>query len=460
MEMVSKKKKTSVTSMTQGNPMGLLLAFALPLMAGNVFQQLYTVVDTAIVGQALGVNALAALGAVDWLNWMVLGIIQGIAQGFSILISQWFGAEDYEKMRKSAGNSITMAVISAAVILIIAQLLVGPVMNLLHTPEEIMPIGESYIRVLFAGIPIVMAYNMASSILRALGDSATPLRAMIVASITNIVLDILFVIGFGWGVEGAAVATVLAQLLSAVYCFAVIRKLDELKLSREDFRLESSFCQKLMVLAAPMAFQNTIIAVGGMIVQMVVNGMGVAFIAGMTATNKLYGLLEIAATSYGYSMTTYAGQNLGAGDGRRISQGVRAGLIIGTVTSLIIAAVMLVFGKGILGLFISAGEASSGQAMEIAYRYLSYMSVCLPILYVLHIVRSCLQGMGNTVIPMVSGISEFVMRTLSSLILPVLFGQNGIMYAEIIAWIGADLVLVPGYFKVKKSLEKRQILRS
>lgn len=450
--ITKRKNHQGITSMTHGSPARLILLFALPLMAGNVFQQLYTVTDTAIVGRALGVEALAALGAVDWLNWLSLGVIQGITQGFSILIAQRFGSEDYKGMRRAVGNSCMLAAICAVILCIAAEIAIDPAIALLKAPSEIVPMASSYLRVMFCGIPVLLTYNMASAILRALGDSKTPLYAMILASVTNIGLDLLFVLVFGWGVKGAAGATVLAQILSAVYCICAIRKIDLLKLKRSDLRLEKKLCKKLCMLAAPMAFQNAIIAIGGMIVQMVVNGFGVAFIAGFTATNKLYGVLEVAATSYGYAMVTYTGQNMGAGDGKRISGGVRSGLLIGMITSLLITAVMFLFGKTILGCFISVEEAIGSEALEIAFRYLKIMSIFLPILYVLHIVRSSIQGMGNTVIPMVSGISEFVMRTGASLLLPVLFGESGILFAEVTAWTGADLILVPGYFHERRKL--------
>lgn len=450
-----KAKKSGTTNMTEGNPLHLIALFALPLMAGNVFQQLYTVADTAIVGKAIGVEALAALGAVDWLNWMVLGIIQGITQGFSILISQKYGSREYEQMRRVAGNSCVFAAACAVVLCVASQFAIKPAVALLNAPDEITPLACAYLRVIFWGIPIMMTYNMASSILRALGDSKTPLYAMIAASITNIALDLLFVLVFEMGVRGAAVATVLAQVLASVYCIHAIRKIELLKTQPGDYRLDRQVCRRLVTLAAPMAFQNGIIAVGGMVVQTVVNGFGVAFIAGFTATNKLYGVLEVAATSYGYAMVTYAGQNMGAGSKQRISQGLRAGLFIGMVTSLLITAVMFLFGRSILAWFISAEEAAGGEALEVAFRYLKIMSIFLPVLYVLHIVRSSIQGMGNTVIPMLSGISELAMRTGASLLLPALFGQNGILFAEVTAWAGADVILVPGYFREKRKLDRQ-----
>ena len=449
-----KKEINGITSMTQGNPLQLIVLFALPLMAGNVFQQLYTVTDTAIVGRAIGVEALAALGAVDWLNWMVLGVIQGVTQGFSILIAQKYGSKEYEKMRKVIGNSCTLCAFCAVALCVAAQLAVNPAVALLKAPEQITPLACAYLRVIFWGIPVMMIYNMVSSILRALGDSRTPLYAMIAASAANIALDMLFVLVFRWGVQGAAAATVLAQVLASAYCIAHIRKISLLKMDRSDFKPEKQFARRLVTLAVPMAFQNGIIAVGGMIVQAVVNGFGVAFIAGFTATNKLYGVLEVAATSYGYAMVTYTGQNMGAGDKQRVSAGLRAGLLIGMLTSLLITVVMLVFGRAILSCFISAGEEDGGEALEIAFRYLKIMSICLPVLYVLHIVRSTIQGMGNTVIPLISGISELVMRTGAAVLLPVLFGQNGILFAEITAWAGADMILVPGYCYGKKKLDR------
>lgn len=450
--MFEKKATAGIKNMTQGSPIQILLVFALPLMAGNICQQLYTVTDTAIVGRAIGVGALAALGTMEWMNWLFLGLVQGITQGFSILIAQHFGAEDYGKLRRSIGNSIILSGICALVLLVSAQLFLGPAFAIVDAPKEVIPIAEQYLRILFAGIPIIMVYNMYSSILRALGDSKTPLLAMIIASCVNIALDLLFVLVFHWGVAGAAIATVLAQLVSAIYCVRKVRKIKAIHMERSDYHLEKGMGKELVVLATPMAFQNAVIAVGAMIVQMIVNGHGVNFIAGYTATSKLYGILEVAAISYGYAMVTYAGQNMGAGKPKRISKGLQAGLLISMVTSVLITTIMLVFGREILSCFIS-GESSDGQAaLKVGLQFLHIMSLCLPILYVLHIVRSCIQGMGNTVIPMISGVAEFVMRTAAALCLPILLGENGILFAEVIAWTGADLVLIPGYLYCRRRL--------
>ena len=449
-----KENQGGVTVLTEGSPWRLLFLFSLPLMAGNIFQQMYTVVDTAVVGKVLGVDALAALGAVDWLNWLTLGAIQGFTQGFSILMAQRFGAGDYGKLRQTAANSIVLAALCAAVLTTASQALAGTAVDLLQTPGEIRPISIAYLRIIFGGLPIVMAYNLAASILRALGDGRTPLAAMIVASLTNIALDLLFVMGFRWGVQGAAAATLMAQCLAAGYCIWRLSRMEVLRLSREDWVLSAPLCGRLMWLGSPMAFQNTIIAIGGMIIQTIVNGFGVAFIAGYTAANKLYGILEVAATSYGYAMTTYAGQNLGAGKVRRISQGIRAGMVIALATSVLITALMLAFGRLILSFFLPAGAEASAEALGVGYQYLSLMALCLPALYVLHVTRSCIQGLGNTVLPMVSGMSEFVMRTGGALTLPPVIGETGVMIAEVLAWFGADLILAPSYFFVMKRVRR------
>lgn len=436
----------STQVMTSGKPWKLILGLALPLMFGNIFQQLYTVMDTLIVGQVLGVHALAALGASDWLNWMILGLVTGITQGFCILAAQKFGAGKTEELKETVGASVTLSIISAIVIEAAGQALVIPLLRLLDTPADILPMALLYLRILFAGIPIVMAYNLLASLLRALGDGRTPLQAMVVASILNILLDILFVAGLHTGVGGAAAATLIAQAVAALYCLRVILRLEILRIRSGHLRPCRKLVWQLFSLGTPMAAQNTIIAIGGLVIQSIVNGYGVIFIAGYTATNKLYGILEIAATSYGYAMITYVGQNLGAGLGDRIRRGVRHAVGIALATSVVIAVAMLLAGRILVGSFINGTPQETAAATDIAYHYLVIMSVFLPVLYLLHLYRSSLQGMGDTILPMVSGIAEFVMRTGGALILPRLLDQEGIFYAEILAWVGADMILITAYY--------------
>ena len=443
-----------IKDMTVGRPLPLIISFALPLMVGNIFQQLYTVVDTMVVGKALGVDALAALGATDWLYWMLLGMIQGVTQGFGILMAREFGAKQYESLRSAVGSSTSLSALSVILFLILGQIAAEPVLVLLNTPAEILDWSLLYLRIMFLGIPIVMEYNLLATILRSLGNGQTPLYAMIVAALSNIILDLLFVLVFHWGIAGAAIATLIAQGISSVYCLLKIQKIEFMRLNRTHFALKPAMAGRLLSLGSPMAAQNAIIAVGGMIITAVVNGYGVAFIGGFTAANKLYGVLEIAATSYGYAMITYVGQNLGAGKIDRIKAGMRWAITVALATSALIAAIMLVFDQYIVGAFISGTPEEAAAALKVGVTYLSIMSICLPILYILHVTRSAVQGMSNTVLPMVSGIAEFIMRTGGVLILPALMGENGIFIAEVSAWLGADLILVPSYFIMLKRISR------
>ncbi|NCB91324.1 MAG: MATE family efflux transporter [Clostridia bacterium] len=445
---------SKVKNMTSGAPGKLILLFAIPLMLGNICQQFYTMVDTMVVGNIVGVEALAAVGAADWLVWLVLGVASGMTQGFSILVAQYYGAEDWEKLKKSIAHSYVLTVILAVFVLAVSQSVVYQVMLFLNTPADIIDMSMIYLRIVFCGIPVISAYNILASVLRAMGNSKSPLVAMILAALINVVLDLTFVGGFGWGVAGAAVATVIAQAFSAVYCYAVLRKIDLIHLEKHHFKLEGGLCRKLLGLGAPLAIQNAIISVGGLTVQYVVNGFGFLFVAGFTATNKLYGVLEMAAISYGYAITTYVGQNLGAGKVDRIKKGVRSGTVMALITSLVISLLMVVAGKSILALFVSGEAGQVAQVLEISYKYLFIMAIFLWVLYLLYVYRSAIQGLGNTVIPLASGIAEFVMRVGVALILPRMIGQNGIFYAEISAWSGAALLLILSYFFVIRKYQQ------
>ena len=440
-----------VRDMTKGNPGKLIFLFALPLMLGNVCQQLYTMVDTVIVGQVAGVQALAALGAVEWIMWMVLGVSTSITQGFAILMAQDYGAQKWRKLKQTVAHSYRLAAVMAVLLFILSQAGAYWILTLLNTPDNIIDMSLLYLRIVFCGIPVVAAYNIFAGVLRSLGNSRTPLIAMVIAATINIILDLIFVGWFHIGVAGAALATVISQAFSALYCFFAVRKIDIVHITKEDFQTVPGLNRKLLTLGTPILFQDVIISVGGLVVQFVVNGYGFLFVAGFTATNKLYGILEMAAISYGYAIITYVGQNLGAGRISRIKIGVRASAVLAFLTSAFISVIMYVFGRHILTAFISGDPSQTEQVLGIAWHYLSIMASVLCILYFLHVYRSALQGLGNTIIPMVSGIIEFFVRVGVALFLPMFMGQNGIFYAEIAAWTGAAVLLAPSYYvNIKK----------
>ena len=438
-------------NMTQGSPWKLLLRFSLPLMLGNVFQQLYTMVDTAIVGRGVGIEALAALGCVDWLNWLMLGIAQGFTQGFSVRIAQAFGANDEKSLRRFMGQSTLASAGLALLCTLIGVLGVPLFLRLLRVPEELVAMSGLYIRILFAGLPIVFFFNYCSAMLRAVGDSKTPLLAMTVASVTNIVLDLVTVYSLGWGIAGAAAATVFSQGISGTICLIKIIRTPQLRFSKTELRPDGGKLRNLLRIGTPVATKNIAIAVGGMVVMAVVNAFGTTFIAGFTSTNKLYGLLEIAALSYGFAVNTYVGQNYGAGRMDRIRSGMKSATVLAVLTSLVIAAVMFLFGRNIAMLFISSEDpVQATMAGDIAYAYLKMMAAALPVLYCLYLLFSALQGLGDTVQPMISGFVELFFRLTVAGIVAWTGHQTGIYYAEVAAWIGSALYLWYHYRKKTK----------
>lgn len=439
-------------NMTQGNPLRLLIRFSLPLMFGNVFQQLYAVVDTAIVGKGVGMAALAALGGVDWLNWMMLGIAQGFTQGFSVRISQKFGENDPEGLRSFMGQSAVLSAALALLCVLLGQLALPVFLLFLRVPTELSGMASLYTRILFAGLPAVFFFNYCSAMLRAVGDSKTPLIAMAIASVVNIVLDIVAVFGLKWGIAGAAIATLIAQCLSGVICVVKICHTPLLRFGRKDLLPNKAVLLNLMGIGSPSAAKNMIIALGGMAVMAVVNTFGTAFIAGFTSTNKLYGLLEICALSYGYAVITYVGQNYGAMRFDRIRAGMKSATILAVATAVVISALMFLFGRSITMLFISTeNPADALQAGNVAYHYLCVMASWLPVLYILYLLLSALQGLGDTVRPMISGIIELVARVAIAVLVAYIGFERGIFFAEIVAWTGAVVYLWYHYRKRMKS---------
>lgn len=433
--------------MTQGSPTRLILFFTLPILAGNIFQQLYSLIDTLVVGRVEGVTALAAVSSAGWLDWTLLGLAMGLAQGFAIQIAQCFGAGDHDDLRRSLGQSLTLSVIVVVVLEIIAQLLLRPVLTLLNSPPDTYELSCTYLRIIFGGLPVVMGFNLLAGFLRSVGNSRTPLIAMTSAALCNIVLDILFVAFFGWGVVGVATATVISQGISCIICLVSVLRLPVLRISRSHLRLTRDVTTRLMRLGIPIAFQNFIISVGGLVLQGVVNAQGFIFMAGYSAASRLQGLIELAGTALSAAVGTFTGQNIGARRLDRVKLGLRKSVQISAVLALIMGSIVLIWGKPMLRLFIQDDPAIVEQVLTYGYRFLIFMGSGLIALYMLFTYRSTLQGLGDTFIPMISGIVELFMRIGGALLLPLFMGEWGIYLAEILAWIGAAVLLCWGYYK-------------
>ena len=446
--------------LTQGPILKTLLLFALPMIAGNLLQQCYNIADTLIVGRFLGTAPLAAVGSSFTVMTFLTSVLLGLCMGSGALFSIRFGQKDTRGLKEGILASFALLGAVTAALSLAVFLGLDWIIWALRTPEGLVSLMREYLLVIFAGLAGIFLYNFFASLLRSLGNSVTPLAFLAVSACLNIGLDLLFVMVFHWGIPGAAIATVIAQAFSFLFCFVVLRKIEVLKISRQDMKLEKGVVLRLLTLGMPLMFQNVIISVGGMVVQTVINGFGFIFVAGFTAANKLYGLLEMAAISFGYAITTYTGQNLGAGRLDRIRTGMRSGMAMAALTSVAVSAVMLIFGRSILSLFVSGDPAQTAEVLSIAYRYLSVMSYFLVVLYALCVYRSALQGLGDTVLPMVSGIVEFVMRVCAVMLLPAVIGQNGVFYAEILAWIGAAVLLVTSYYrKMHQLTHGKQIKR-
>ena len=444
---------TKHINMTQGKPLQLLFAFALPLMFGNVFQQLYTVVDTAIVGRGVGMDALAALGTVDWLNWLLLGVAQGLTQGFSVRIAQKFGQGDMKGLRQTAGQSALLSAVIALVCTFAIQLVLPYVLVLLRVPEDLRAMASLYTRVLMAGLPAVVFYNYCAGVLRAIGDSRTPLIAMVVAALTNILLDCVAVFWLGWGIVGAAAATVFAQLLSGVICACHIRKIPGLRFGKPQLVLAAKDCLDLMRIGTPIAAKNVIIALGGMVIQSIVNGFDMSFIAGFTATNKLYGLLECSAIALGASFTTFGSQNFGAGDYKRVRRGVNVAMVLAVSVACVLAAIVLPLRYYLPQIFIDMSEPGAADAVDVAAKYLRNMILSMPILYLVYVHRNNLQAIGNTVWSLVSGIAEAASRVIMAKFFLAAAGVEILFYVEPVAWLMAWVfVLFPYYYYQRRLL--------
>ncbi|GFI22272.1 multidrug export protein MepA [Lachnospiraceae bacterium] len=426
--------------MTVGNPFKLIGAFSFSLIIGNLFQQLYTFVDTIVIGKKIGTLGLAAVGGTEWLIFLVNGVIIGLVQGFCILLGNSFGEGNEQKFEIYFAGAKRICFVLAIVLTVVFLLVSGVILQLLGTKDEVYTMAREYTNILFLGIPFLVFYQLFSGALRSRGNSKIPLLAMTISSLCNIVFDILFVNILEFGIAGAALATILSEcvvmLICGYYYYKEKRKID----NYIEVYHDKLVTWNLIKMGTPMALQSVITSIGGLIVVNRINQYDITFLAGYTAAVKLYGLLEIAASSFGMAVVAYVAQNYGAGKLSRIREGVRASLIMGVIVALVCSGVMIFGGKDILRLFIDISDTTE-KTLWYGNRFLKILAIFFPLLYSLYILRAALQGINNTIIPMVSSFAQLLMRLFCTIVLTRFIGSDGIFWGEVFAWIFADIIL-------------------
>lgn len=449
------KRKSGTTDLTVGKPLFQILRFALPLVLGTLFQQLYSFADTVIVGRCLGTDALGAVGTTYSLNFLILGFVQGACVGFGIPVAETFGAKDQGGLRKYLFNGALLCVVLSVVFTIFTTLMAGPLLQLIHTPEELYADAVLYIRIIFLGIPATVLYNYASSVLRAMGDSQHPFYFLLAASVLNIGLDYLLIVPMGMGVDGAAIATVLSQLLSGGLCafwfFTRTAKQEELTFRGPSSLLSAGHCKRLAYIGFPMGFEYSVSAIGAVIMQDAINLLGSTAVAAQTAGEKIRQMFTLPMESVGMAMATYVGQNHGAHRTDRIKQGIKDGCTI-QLTYCVAAWVVIFFVKPYaVGLVL--GDADPAVTAG-AIQYLAIMSLLFCFHGLLMIFRNTLQGLGYSVQAIISGVGELIGRSLGGLLaVKTGLGYVGICLSNPFAW---GLAMLYCMFMVRRMLKREE----
>lgn len=437
--------------MTSGNTFPLILNFTFPILLGSLLQQTYSLIDAAIVGKFLGINDLAAVGASSSVIFLILGFCNGCCGGFGIPVAQKFGARDYEAMRRYVYTGMKMSLVLSLLIAIVSCLACTSILRVMQTPEPIFKSAFQYLFITFAAIPFTFFYNLLSSIIRALGDSKTPFWFLLFSTILNIVLDIIFVLPFQWGVAGAAFATLLAQAVSAILCYIyMMRKFDILKANDDERKYNSKYAKQLLAIGCPMGLQFSITAIGSIMLQSSNNALGTDCVAAFTAGSRLKMFFICPFESLGMAMATFAGQNYGAGKPERIKQGIKSASVMMMIYT--IASFLLIFfgTKYMALLFVSSADLEIIKNTELFMHTSSYF---FPMLGLLCILRYTIQGVGYTNFSMLSGVSEMIARILVSLIAVPAFGYTAVCFGDPMAWIAADLFLVPAFIYVYRKIK-------
>ncbi|NLG03350.1 MAG: MATE family efflux transporter [Clostridia bacterium] len=443
-------KNNKTKDMTSGSPVKLILGFSVPLLFGFLFQQFYNLADTVIVGRVLGVNALASVGATGSVNFLIIGFCMGVCGGFGIPIAQKFGAKDDAGLRKFVANSIYLSTVLAVVMTVIVVIFCRPILLLMQTPADIIDDSYRYIVVIFIGIPVTYLVNLLMSYVRALGDSKTPVIFLTIAAVLNIILDLLFMIVFHMGVQGAAVATVLAQLIVGVCgLFYIIKHFPILRLGKADWELSMHHIKILCSMGIPMGLQYSITAIGSVILQTAVNSLGSVSVASITAGSKISMFFCCPFDALGTTMATYGGQNVGANKLDRVDRGLKSCCLLGIIYSVLAFGVIWLFGRDIAQLFVEAKETIILNEVD-QFLFLNSMFY-IPLAFV-NIVRFMIQGLGFSKFAIIAGVCEMIARSIVGFLFVPVYGFTAACLANPLAWVAADIFLIPAYLSVIKKL--------
>ena len=429
--------------LTKGYPAKVIMMFAIPLVLGQIMQQFYNMADSKIVSTYVGTGALAAVGATAVISNTLIGFMNGLTQGLSILVAHSFGAKDMKRMRQFVAGMMVITASAAVLLTVIGVVFIGPVLELLNTPADILPDALAYVRIILAGVIFSALYNMSANMLRAVGDSKTPLYCLLIAVFANIGLDLLFVCVFHWGIEGAATATIISQAMSGILCAGIVlKKFREILPTKEDWKPETGQYGNLFSTGISMALMGCIVNIGTITLQGAINSLGTDYVAAHTAGRRVFDVLVVALFTVGMAMTTYTSQNMGAGDTKRVSRGVRHAIFIEWGMAVMVQVIWFAFGKEII---IWLTHTDNEVIMEAAQMYMNIGGWFLYVLGPLFILRCTLQGMGRKIIPLVSSFVEMLLKILSASFLVPVFGYTGVAFTEPISWVVMIIPLIIAY---------------
>ncbi|MDE6024371.1 MAG: MATE family efflux transporter [Lachnospiraceae bacterium] len=433
--------------LTSGKPWKIILMFAIPIMCGNIFQQLYNLADSKIVSTYISTNAFAAVGATSVISNTVIGFINGLTQGFAIPVANSYGARDYNKMRRFIAGSMILTTAIAILLTIAGQVFISDLLMGLDTPSDIMSDSLAYVKIILYGIILTAVYNLSANLLRAVGDSKTPLYCLIAAVIVNVLLDFVFIKFMQMGIQGAAYATVISQALAGGLCVIyIIKKFKIIIPEKKDWHLEKGQYPELITTGMSMGFMSCIVNIGSIVLQNAINKLGTVYVAAHTAARKLFDILTVSLYSVGLAMTTYVSQNMGAGKYARVIQGIRHAILIVTAETTVLITLCFAFGNGILRWITSTDD---GTIISASVMYLRISILFFYVLGPLFVLRCSLQGMGHKIVPVSSSVLEMVVKILSANLIVPAFAYKGVAFTEPISWVLMTILLGVAYLIVK-----------